>query len=133
MTAAWHWRRNIFDCFEAYGILETNIDLPSDFNNFELYKESSLQAIPTDLEIVILDLPTMKRMRLYSLIPFVFLYAEPKWCKEIIKRYNYFLHINSYLIFFPINIRVIMILGVMNRYTRVQNGPVKTYYLYSKC
>ena len=36
--------------FDAYGIQEPNIELPSDFNNFELHEESSLEAIPTDFE-----------------------------------------------------------------------------------
>ena len=41
---------DFIDCFDAYGIQEPNIELPSDFNNFELHEESSLEAIPTDFE-----------------------------------------------------------------------------------
>ena len=41
---------NNFDCLEAYGIQEPNIELPSDFNELELHEETSLEAIQTDFE-----------------------------------------------------------------------------------
>ena len=78
---------DFINCFDAYGIQEPNIELPSNLNNFELHEESSLEAIPTDFEKVISDLTVMERMRLYSLIPLLYLYAELKCCKkkEVVK------------------------------------------------
>jgi hypothetical protein len=45
---------NNFDCLEDYGIQEPYIDLPSDLNNFELHEESSLEAIPTEFESIVI-------------------------------------------------------------------------------
>ena len=42
--------QNDFDCLEADGFVEHNIDLPSDFNLFDHHEESSLEAIKTDLD-----------------------------------------------------------------------------------
>ena len=42
--------QNDFDCLEADGFVEHNIDLPSDFNLFDHHEESSLEAIKTDFD-----------------------------------------------------------------------------------
>ena len=82
---------NNFDCLEAYGIQEPNIELPSDFNEWELQEVTSLEAIPTDFENSnIIPSDDEEKMWLYSLIHLVFLYAEPKCCKEIINGINNF-------------------------------------------
>ena len=45
---------NTFDCLEDNGIQEHYIDLPSDLNTFELNEESSLEAIPTEFENIVI-------------------------------------------------------------------------------
>ena len=53
--------------FDAYGIQEPNIELPSDFNNFELHEESSLEAIPTEFENIVIP-PTNDEYNSYAVL-----------------------------------------------------------------
>ncbi len=125
---------NTFDCLEDYGIQEPYIDLPSDLNTFELNEESSLEAITTELENIVIPPSNDEDNAAEFVNPFVVYIRGAKMLQGnnqtvyIFFTYQFLLNISlSYFI------RLIMTLGVMNRYTRVQIGPVKTYYLYSKC
>jgi hypothetical protein len=108
-------RENNFDCLEAHGIETPNIDSPSEFNNWELFDESSLEALPTDFEnsdIISFDAEENAAIFVH---PFSDFLSGAKMLQGDIKTVLCFLtyHILFHLTY-SINIRVIMILVVMN-------------------